>query len=180
MNGNTRWQRYSLILLPGLLFACAPIVDGDRVGRRIHQEFERKTAIEVHSVKCPNDVESKAGQQFACKIYASDDKILTTQVTLKDDQGDISWSVQSGLVSLGVIEQNIEQTFETERLSKVRASCDGKFKIAHQGDTFECQVQEGNDHQGIVTVKVADQAGKVDFLFLDAADGVQGEQAVDP
>lgn len=184
MNGNPLFQRlpgYCLILLPGVLLACAPIVDGDEVGRRIHKEFERKTAIAVHSVKCPQDVESKPGRQFACKIYALDGKILNTQVTLKDDQGDISWSVKAGLVNLGVIEENIEKTFKAERLSKVKASCDGKFKIAYQGDTFECDVQEGNDDQGKVMVKVTDQDGKVNFQFLDHTDSVElDEQPADP
>ncbi|WP_238549210.1 DUF4333 domain-containing protein [Acaryochloris marina] len=163
-------QGYSLILLPTVLLACAPIVDGDEVGRRIHQEFERKTEIAVHSVKCPQDIESKVGKRFVCDIYALEGNILKTQVTLKDDQGDISWSVQTGLVNLGVIEENIEKTFKNERLSKVKASCDGKFKIAHQGDTFECGVQEGNDDPGKVMVKVTDEQGKVNFQFLDRSD----------
>ncbi|WP_235109985.1 DUF4333 domain-containing protein [Acaryochloris sp. 'Moss Beach'] len=161
---------YSLLLLPSVLLACAPIVDGDEVGRRIHKEFERKTEIAVHSVKCPQDIESKVGKKFVCDIYALEGNILKTQVTLKDDQGDISWSVQTGLVNLGVIEENIEKTFQDERLSKVKASCDGKFKIARQGDTFECDVQEGNDDQGKVMVKVTDKQGKVNFQFLDHAD----------
>lgn len=148
------------------------------MGRRIHQEFERKTEIAVHSVKCPQDIESKVGQEFDCDIFALDGKILKTKVILKDDQADdISWSVQAGLVNLGVIEENIEKIFKNERLSKVKASCDGKFKIAYQGDTFQCQVQEGNDDQGRVMVKVTDQEGKVDFQFLDNAGfGTKEEQ----
>lgn len=183
VNRNPFLQRlpgYGLIFVPSLLLACAPIVDGNEVGRRIHKEFERKTEIAIHSVKCPQDIESKAGQTFVCDIYALDGKILKIQVTLKDDQGDIAWSVQTGLVNLGVIEENIEQTFKTERLSNVKASCDGKFKIAHQGDTFQCQVQDGNDDQGQVRVKVTDQKGKIDFQFLDySGSDAQDEQLGD-
>ncbi len=151
------------------------------MGRRIQREFERKTKIAVDSVDCPQDIESKVGNQFKCKIYAPDrkvpdGKILEVQVTLKDDQGDISWSVQTGLVNLGVIEENIEKIFETERLSKVKASCDGKFKIVHKGDTFECNVQEGNDNQGKVMVQVTDPQGKVNFQFLDNPDSTPQEE----
>lgn len=151
------------------------------MGRRIHREFEQKTEIAVHSVKCPQDIESKVGKTFVCDIYALEGNILKTQVTLKDDQDDISWSVQTGLVNLGVIEENIEKTFKNERLSKVKASCDGKFKIARQGDTFECDVQEGNDDQGKVMVKVTDEQGKVNFQFLDHADSApEDEQSSAP
>lgn len=160
-------QGYLIFTLPSVLLACAPILDVNPVSQKIQREFQQKTEIAVHSVKCPQDIESKTGEDFFCDIYALDGSVIKTKVSLTDDQGNFTWSVQEGLVDLAVIEENIEQTFKTQRLSKVKASCEGKFKIAHQGEIFECQVQEASDEQGIVQVKVIDKQGKVDFQVLD-------------
>lgn len=161
---------FALFSLPGLLLACAPIVDGDMVGRRIQREFTQKTNIAVSLVECPQDQESKAGQQFTCTIYDRDKRQLPVPVTLRDDPADFTWSVPEGLINLAVIEENIEQTFRAQRLSKVTASCGdevgNRFKIARAGDKFPCQVQEANDEKDTVEVEVKDE-GKVDFQVLN-------------
>lgn len=157
---------YGICIIPGLLLACAPILDTAPVKQRIQREFQKKTEITVHAVKCPQDIESKKGESFSCQIYAEDGSLIQTQVSLKDDEGDFSWSVEEGLVDLAVIEENIEQTFKSQRLSNVRASCDGKFKIAHLGEIFECQLQEDNEYPKTVQVKVTDKQGKVSFQVL--------------
>lgn len=162
-----RLQRYWIFTIPSLLLACAPILDVKPVSQKIQREFQKKTEIAVHSVKCPQDVESKTGENFFCDIYALDGSVVKTKVTLTDDQGHFTWSVREGLVNLAVIEKNIEQTFKDQRLSNVRAFCEGKYKIAHQGEIFECQVQESDDLQGTVQVKVTDKQGKVNFQVLD-------------
>jgi hypothetical protein len=155
----------------GLLLACAPIADANQVGRILQQEFTRKTQISVHSVECPPNIESKAGEQFACRIYAQDNHQLLAQVTLKNDQADdIAWFVPEGLINLAVIEENIEEKFKTQRLTKVQANCKGnkgKFKIVEPGNQFHCQVQEANDITGTVKVKVTDKQGRVNFQLVD-------------
>lgn len=153
-------------MIPGLLLACAPILDMAPVSQRVQREFQQKTEIAVHSVKCPQDIESKKGESFYCQIYGLDGSLIQTQVSLTDDEGNFTWSVQEGLVNLAVIEENIEQTFKSQRLSKVTASCDGKFKIAHLGEIFECQLQEDNEYPQTVQVKVTDKQGKVNFQVL--------------
>lgn len=162
-----RLQRYGIFAIPSLLLACAPILDVKPVSQKIQQDFQKKTEIAVHVVECPQDIESKTGETFFCNIYARDGSVIKTKVNLTDDQGRFTWSIQEGLVNLAVIEKNIEQTFKDQRLSNVRAFCAGKYKIAHQGEIFECQVQEANDGQETVQVKVTDKQGKVNFQVLE-------------
>jgi hypothetical protein len=150
-----------------LLTACTPKLDIDKLEGLVKQEFAEKTGIAVKTVTCPEDIKIEADQSFDCNIEAEEGKQLKAKVTQKDDKGNVNWDANEGLLSLTAIEQSIQDGFQKQQ-AEVTADCGGKFKIAFQGDTFNCKVKDAQDQTGTVEVTVSDNQGNINWKLLDS------------
>ena len=76
-----------------LLTACgATSVDIPVVEDNIKQGIKEQNDVDV-SVDCPNEVDWKKGESFTCDVEEPDGTISKATVTMKDDDGNVSWKI---------------------------------------------------------------------------------------
>ncbi|MGB7413261.1 MAG: DUF4333 domain-containing protein [Thermosynechococcaceae cyanobacterium] len=149
-----------LVLVTGLslLTACTPTLKIEKLERLVKQDFATQTGIAVKAVTCPQDIKLETNHSFDCEIKAEDGKALKVKVTQKDSAGNVKWTTNEGLIPLATVEQSIQESFQQQK-ETVTADCGGKFKIAFQGDTFNCSVQDAKDQPQEVEVTITDRKG---------------------
>lgn len=146
-----------------LLAACSSTLNSEELATKIQEEFVNQTEIAVAAVTCPEDIEIKADDTFDCEIEAEDGSIIIAAVVQKDDEGNVSWNADEGLISLTSLEANIQQQVQEQLEVEVTANCGGKFKIAYQDETFQCQITDPQGSSKNVDVSVKDNQGNVSW-----------------
>lgn len=153
---------YYTILFFIFILGCTPSFDSKQVEGVIQEGFVQKTGIEVESVSCPKDIELKANNTFECVLKDMDANEIAILVTQKDDQGNITWNANQGLISLDQLAQSIENNIKQNQDIDVKGNCgDSKFKIAHKDDVFECSISDPDGRSQVVKVTVSDEEGNV-------------------
>ena len=149
------------------LIACNPTLNHKKLVTAIQEEFTNQTGIAVAAVTCPEDIKIQANDTFDCVIEAKDGSKITAQVVQKDDEGNIAWNTNEGLISLTTLEQSIQNGIQEQLKIKVKADCQGKFKIAYQGESFQCQVADNQGTKKTVNISVKDNQGNVNWELSD-------------
>jgi len=72
-------------------------VQGSEVSKRISEGLHRQVGQRPDQVKCPDQVEAKAGKKARCTIVASDGSEVGLTVTMKDDKGKFDYAVDNRL-----------------------------------------------------------------------------------
>jgi predicted restriction endonuclease len=122
-----------------------------------------QTGLVVESVDCP-DRPLIAGDVFDCTAYGQKSSTMTIQVEQQDDQGNINWEIvgSTRIMDLDVMEQQIvEQLTEQAGISGVVECGDDRYRVAGEGDTFECTGTDDNGNEGIIKVTVQDNEGQL-------------------
>ncbi|MGF1604637.1 MAG: DUF4333 domain-containing protein [Thermosynechococcaceae cyanobacterium] len=162
---NQPFPALTLVAGLSLLTACTPKLNIEKLEGLVKKEFAEQTGIAVKAVTCPEDIKIEAENAFDCDIEAEDGQKLKAKVTQKDDEGNVKWDANEGLISLTAVEQSIQDGFQKQK-ANVTADCGGKFKIAFQGDTFTCAVKDAKDQMGEVEVTVNDNKGSINWKLL--------------
>jgi len=140
------------------------ILDNDRVENYLRDRFPRETGIAVNSVSCPSGIEIKPNDTFECKVKVRNNRTVITEITQTDNQGNISWQVSKGLISIASIQQQIQADLSRQLNGSIKADCGRrKFKIATPGETFNCRVRDASGRRRRVKVLVDDEAGNVSW-----------------
>jgi hypothetical protein len=83
---------------PALLVGCgSKTVQGSEVSRRISDGLARQVGQRPAQIKCPKQIEAKAGQKARCTIVGADGSEIGLTVTMKDDQGKFDFAVDNKL-----------------------------------------------------------------------------------
>ena len=79
-----------------VLVGCGQkVVETDELEVQIAQELQAQTGVTPASVDCPADVPAEAGATFNCTVTADDGSTANVVVTQQDDDGSLSWEVES-------------------------------------------------------------------------------------
>ncbi|WP_299410747.1 DUF4333 domain-containing protein [Acaryochloris sp. IP29b_bin.148] len=81
---------FAVVCLVGLVSACTPTLNTDKLEDEIRQWLEREENIDVKSVSCPNRIKVEAGNTVDCEAETEDGTQSTILVKLNDDEGDVS------------------------------------------------------------------------------------------
>lgn len=79
-----------VVSLVGLVSACTPTLNADKLEAEIRQWLEREENIDAKSVSCPNRIKVEVGNTVECEAEAEDGTQSTVRVTLNDEEGDVS------------------------------------------------------------------------------------------
>jgi hypothetical protein len=71
-------------------------IDTDRAEAAIRAGITRQTGVAISSVRCPAEVEARAGDTFRCVARARDGQRAQVEVTQRDDQGGVTWRLVEG------------------------------------------------------------------------------------
>lgn len=76
-----------------LLTGCgASTIDGSKVEKNIVSGVKKQNGIDV-TAKCPDSVKIKVGGTFTCDVSDAKGNSAKATVTMKDDQGNVTWKV---------------------------------------------------------------------------------------
>jgi hypothetical protein len=91
-----RFVRVAALAATLVLAGCGePVINTDELEGQIGAELRQQTGITPSSVSCPEDVPAQAGATFNCTVTADDGSTANVTVTQNDDQGNLSWEVDS-------------------------------------------------------------------------------------
>ncbi|MFN3360699.1 MAG: DUF4333 domain-containing protein [Pseudanabaenaceae cyanobacterium] len=139
-----------------------------KVERLVKQGFEEQTKIAVHGVTCPIAVEPKLGNEFSCRLTATDNSAIDVVVTSTDGGENIAWRAKEGLLSLSTLERGIQDNLQHQTGQANQVSCGGQlFKIASQGDKFLCQSLFADGQKKQIEVTVVDNKGTVRWAIYE-------------
>jgi PBP1b-binding outer membrane lipoprotein LpoB len=83
------------LALVGVLFVAgcgAQTVDVTKVEKNIKDGVKQQNNLDV-TVNCPDSVDWRTGGRFTCAVTQPDGTKNTATVTMKSDDGDVSWKV---------------------------------------------------------------------------------------
>lgn len=139
-----------------------------KVERLLQKGFEEKTKIPVHGVTCPIAVEPSLGNEFSCRLTATDSKTIDVLVTPTNSNGDVAWRAKEGLVSLNTLERGIQDNLQQQTGQATQVSCGGQsFKIASEGEKFLCQSLFPDGSKKQIEVTVVDNKGTVRWAIYE-------------
>jgi hypothetical protein len=78
--------------------ACTKTLDTDGLETQLETDIEGQTQSRITSVSCPEDVKVAAGESFECTAEEESGTTFTIEVTQRDDQGNVDWSVTDATV----------------------------------------------------------------------------------
>jgi hypothetical protein len=91
-----RFIRIAALASTLVLAACGEkVVDTDELEAQIASELQAQAGVTPASVDCPDDVPAQAGATFNCTVTADDGSTANVTVTQQDDDGSLSWEVDS-------------------------------------------------------------------------------------
>ena len=71
------------------------VVDTEALEANIASEIEAQAGFAPTSVSCPEDVPAQEGDTFNCTVTAEDGSSANVSVRQTDDQGSVTWEVDS-------------------------------------------------------------------------------------
>ena len=71
------------------------VVDTEALEANIASEIESQAGFTPTSVSCPEDVPAQEGDTFSCTVTAEDGSSANVTVRQTDDQGSVTWEVDS-------------------------------------------------------------------------------------
>lgn len=146
----------------------SPDTFAGKVERSLQQGFQEQTKIAVHGVTCPIAVEPKVGNEFSCRLTATDSRSIEVIVSPTDETGDVAWRAKEGLVSLSTLERGIQDNLQQQTGQTTQVSCGGQpFKIAMEGDKFLCQSLFPDGAKKQIEVSVIDRKGTVRWAIYE-------------
>jgi Domain of unknown function (DUF4333) len=84
-----------LALALALLAGCGTnTVSGSQIEQTLAPKIENQTGVRHVSVRCPKKVKAKAGTKATCIASAPGQGILNVVITMKDSEGNFSYSGQ--------------------------------------------------------------------------------------
>ncbi|PLS68447.1 MAG: hypothetical protein CV045_07895 [Cyanobacteria bacterium M5B4] len=139
-----------------------------KVERTLQKSFEEQTKIPVHGVTCPIAVTPQIGNEFSCRLVATDSSAIDVVVSQTDGAGDVAWRAKEGLVSLSTLERGIQDNLQQQTGQTTQISCGGQpFKIATEGAKFLCQSLFPDGSKKQIEVTVIDNKGTVRWAIYD-------------
>lgn len=81
--------------LVSLLTACSSTLNTEKLEDVIKKGIEDQTNTDIAAVSCPEKVEIEEGDVFECEAEASDGSKASVTVTQQDDEGNVSWKLNS-------------------------------------------------------------------------------------
>lgn len=96
-NHNSLWLACKGVLLTGLLgllTACTPTLNSEKLEAEIQKGIKEQTKTEVKSVSCPKQIKVDKGKKFECTAEAEDGTKATVTVTQEDDKGNVKWNLE--------------------------------------------------------------------------------------
>ena len=87
----------ALLGLPIATGCGAQTVEGKAVADQVSQGLERRVGQRPSAVRCPQEIEARAGNKARCTIVGSDGSEIGVTVTMRDDQGKFDYTVDSKL-----------------------------------------------------------------------------------
>jgi hypothetical protein len=139
-----------------------------KVERLLQQGFQEQTQIPIHGVSCPIALEPKVGNDFSCRLTATDSSTIEVIVSPTNETGDVAWRAKEGLLSLSTLERGIRDNLQQQTGKATQVSCGGQpFKIARAGEKFLCQSLFPDGGKKQIEVTVIDTKGTVRWAIYD-------------
>lgn len=142
--------------------AASKITNAEKVAKAeeaLKALYTKQTGVPIESVKCPSNVEFKAGKTFECQATGEGVK-FAIQVNMQNDQGRFD-SKTKGVLILSRIEELLETNIKEKAKLDVTADCGGKLRVAKTGETFTCDVKSAAGETRKATVTVKDEQGNI-------------------
>ena len=73
--------------------SCTPTLDTEGLEGDLAGQLEDELRTEIAEVRCPEDVEAKAGDTFDCTAEEGSGATFVVRVVQQNDQGDVEWSI---------------------------------------------------------------------------------------
>jgi hypothetical protein len=141
------------------LIGCSTQIDHTKVEGSIRDELKAK-GVTMASLSCPATIVAKAGGTFACTGADDQGTNATFTVTMKDDQGSISWVFDGTIVGMKEAGDSLEAALTQNVGKKVDVKCPDKAILAKKDCAFTCDATvDGESHK--LAVKCTDDKGNV-------------------
>lgn len=148
-------------------FSFTRYLDTAKAEKEIAVGFTEQTGIAVESVDCPEDVPLEQGVTFECEVVSQTNQKIIVAVTQTDEEGNINWQTNGGLISLVILEPQIQNWIAQQFNLRATVDCQGdRFLIAHTGEQFLCDATAESGQKGRVEVTVQDEQGNVTWTLL--------------
>lgn len=138
---------------------CAKEIDAAKAEKFISKTVAAQVGAELKSVSCPSGLTAKKGETFECTVTGTDGTTGKTEVTEKDDQGNVS--VSAPFIHPRDIERSIATDIKAQVGSAVKVSCP-EIIVSDKGGKFGCEATSGSD-KARVDVTQTDDQGNVDY-----------------
>jgi Domain of unknown function (DUF4333) len=92
MGARTAALATGIAVLAAGVAACGESkLDTGEAESEIRAGITRQTGVKIESVRCPDNVEARAGDTFRCVATASNGQRARVEVTQRDDEGSVTW-----------------------------------------------------------------------------------------
>lgn len=137
-----------------LLAGCAADrLDPTKVAEAIAEEVPDAGLVEV---RCPPEIEARAGATFECVATGPGGVLVLVEVTQRDAEGNVSFVFGRNLVRTdtvaGMLEADVSATLDAE----VTLSCPAVVVLADETGSFECSGRDEGGASFTITVAVDD------------------------
>lgn len=166
----------ALLTLAVLLAACqGPRLDPETLEREIETGLEAQAVgVDVTLVDCPDDVEPRVGDVFACRAESADGTTATIEVTQVDDEGNVEWVMTAATLDraldTGALEARIRADLEAAAPAGTGIAgveCPSG-DLPGEGGRILCQAVTDGDVVIEVTVEQVDAGGTLTINFDNA------------
>jgi len=131
---------------------------------RLQTTVSQAINVSLQSINCPPRPTLQVGDRFDCQATL-DNQSFVVSITITDASGQFDWQTK-GVVQLPKLEQFIQQQIRGKGGGEVTASCGGTLRIVKPGDSFDCQVTNGQGQNRTTRVTVKDEQGTVEVALI--------------
>ena len=144
------------------VIGCQSQIDHTKLESSIRDELKTK-GVTMFALTCPDKLATKAGTTFKCTGTDDQGTAVSFDVTMKDEQGRVSWTLDGKLIDMQKLGDDMEARMSTDK--KVDVKCPTKTMIAKKGCAFSCDATVDGKATKIAFTCTDDQ-GNLDFKML--------------
>ncbi len=138
-------------------------LDMVRARTAITASLNKEYDLAVTGLRCPEDVEARAGRSFRCRLSIGG-RPLVVRVVQRGDEGDLRVEPAAAVLRMDRVRKDLAATV-AEQLGKGRLRVDcgpDQVKVVDPGGDFDCKVSDGASTK-TVTVRVRDVSGSLTY-----------------
>jgi len=114
------------------------------------------------TVACPDSLEVQAGLTSNCVATGADGETLDVSITQTDDQGNITWEVQSNNLDVTKLQDTVASQLAEQLGGEWTVACPADVPL-QQDLVTDCEATSADGQSGTITVTQTDDQGNISW-----------------